>query len=239
MKHISNRKAVWAATVLAGLFTSNLHAVVALQNGSFESQALTVGTKAYDATYMPDNWTKYNGGANSVYTYSRNTTQWSADYGSSARYGNQVLGVGRGEISSAYQYLGDAVAGESYSITGWVGNPNDTTGNPGAFSISLALGNNATVHYYYSTTWTSINQTTVGDPAKGTWVQFTLNSPMVTAGDAGKHVYLAVRSEGTGGWPNYREFDNLQLTTIVPEPSAMALGGLGLAAMLILGRKRQ
>lgn len=69
-------------------------------------------------------------------------------------------------------------------------------------------------------------------------IDFTVATPIVQASDAwaGKNIGISIVSDlatGAGYW----DLDNVRLTAVVPEPSALALAALG-AGGLLLGRNR-
>jgi hypothetical protein len=69
------------------------------------------------------------------------------------------------------------------------------------------------------------------------FIDFSVNVPAVQAGDAWAGQHIGVQLESTvsieqtsfGNW----DFDNVRLTAVVPEPSALSLLVLGFGGMLV------
>lgn len=137
-----------------------------------------------------------------------------------------------------------------------VGGLNATFQTGSAYQLTLGLFGKSMVENYSSLTFSlyyrdGANQIAVGLPTTVTFdsstfnpngpfalVDFTVTTPIVQAGDAwaGQNIGISIVSTaGTGA--GYWDMDNVRLTAVVPEPSALALVALG-AGGVLLGRTR-
>jgi len=82
----------------------------------------------------------------------------------------------------------------------------------------------------------SINLTS-GNLSPGQFVTLTTSLDLATANNTDP-LYLHIVNFNTGGGEPWTAIDNLSIQA-VPEPSAFALGGLGLAALVILRRNQR
>ncbi|MCU0772543.1 MAG: fibronectin type III domain-containing protein [Verrucomicrobia bacterium] len=196
-------------------------AVTGPANGSFELRVLGDGVQDFDnyyGTWGLSNWVTATGaGANTVYMMDRTTSGWNAAYPATtnAPDGNQVLGLGRGGVGTVYQDLGAVTTGESYTLNGWLGRPSDTTGNGTGYAMQLLVGSS----FASASTLLDLNNTNVSEPAVGAWKPFSGTSAVVGAGQNGQRLYLKLYASGAGGWPNFREWDQLQVAVIAPPPT--------------------
>jgi hypothetical protein len=144
-----------------------------------------------------------------------------------------VSGITPGTYTASVFMLKDSLQNGA-----WTG----TYGSP--FAIQLNFGN------LVGGTWTTVggasatfgfdpsgNPTQGSVPAMNTWFQrsVTLVAP---AGATEAEVYLFSMDNGQTA-PDVMFFDNASLFQVVPEPSTLALAGLGGAAVLSLIRRRK
>jgi hypothetical protein len=184
-----------------------------LRNGSFETTApsnpLPVGTQVFfdNTGYVLSDWTEYNGANTTAgYLYHRTSTNWTSNYSSGTRDGNNALGLGRGGASSVIQNLGQVSAGESYSLSGLIGRPTDSGTNPtGGYQMQLYLGATPGA---LTTPILTLNNATLTDPALGTWSGFSGTTPGITSAQDGQYLTAFIYA-ATGTWPSVREFDSL------------------------------
>jgi hypothetical protein len=237
-----NIKSALATAVIGLAMAGGAQAAIILNNGGFENTTpsdVPSGTQAFfdNASYVLSNWTEYNGaGSSAGYVYNRNSTQWTAGYGSTDKtpYGDNVLGLGRGGASSVIQTLGQVVTGESYTLSGMIGRPSDLGTNPtGGFTMALYLGATSGA---LTTQILLLNNGNVTDPTLGTWQSWSGMSSVITSGQNGQYLTAYVYAN-TGTWPSVREFDNIAIAT-VPEPTTWALLAGGLTTLMIFRRRR-
>jgi hypothetical protein len=222
--------------IIAGslvLIASQGHAAVTLNNGSFET-TVTLYLAALGDLYEASGWTNLspttNFQASSAVAANPPNGEFTSAAGTAtgSRYLRLVNDVGNQGILA--QNLGTMVAGETYMITADIFGGAGVNVNYGA-TISLVNQVSATP----STTYASQTITDVADTA---FMAGAFNfSYTATALDDGNPLVLLLAAGPAGaGQANRGGIDNVQLT-VIPEPCAALLGGLGMIALVL--RRRQ
>jgi hypothetical protein len=143
----------------------------------------------------------------------------------------------------AYQIVGGITTGDIYTLSSYFLQDTAFTGTYGTpVALQIGFGN------LVGSTWTTVGSSTTwgfGDngssdgsiTALNTWQQGSV-SATAPAGASEAEVYLFFMQNGQTATDTLY-FDNAMLTQVVPEPSTLALAGLGGAALLSLIRRRK
>ncbi|MCU0779758.1 MAG: Ig-like domain-containing protein, partial [Akkermansiaceae bacterium] len=209
---------------------ANNQPVASVQNGSFETEVLTDGTRNFfsDAVWKLTGWTKFNGNfTGQGYFQNYSSAQLTSEYGGNPLPdGEQVLGLGRGglnEAASVYQDLGTVSTGNTYTLAGQLGRP----ATQGLNEVDSATG--YYMELYVGDTWEearnttpilSLDKTDVPDPALGDWDAWSGTSSAITAEQNGKHLYVRLYVNPGPTFPSIREFDDISVTVNSGSPYA-------------------
>jgi hypothetical protein len=228
MRSTTHRLPSLAGIAFIALAASPAHAAVTLTNGSFETTG-ALYLAALGNLHEASGWTNLspttNFQASSAVAVNPPNGEFTSTAGTAtgSRYLRLVAdGANFGMLG---QSLGTMAVGETYTITA------DVFGGPGvgatyAATISLAshVAVNPTTHYA-SQSVTGVTNTTFTAGA----FNFSYTA---TALDDGDPLVLLLRAPAVGGGQASRGgLDNIQLS-VIPEPSAALLGGLGLLALV-------
>lgn len=255
---------IFAAAGIALLLASaSLQAQpIAVPNYSFESQS-GVGFP-YETNPFLDSWQKIAEPADYAYLGS-GAPPWYGTAGAFVNvsvynptpYGN-VTGAQAGYIlmaphvtlfqdyttSPTHDFNATYEVGKAYNMTIGVF-AKSSFGNivPGStLELSLYYLNDANAKVKVGSTIISYDATTFAITPNLNLIDYQVNTSIVQAGDdwVGKHIGIQLESTiplemtSFGNW----DFDNVRLTAVVPEPTAVALLGLGLGGMLFTRTRR-
>jgi hypothetical protein len=132
-----------------------------------------------------------------------------------------------GMFAGIFQNVGSLQANTQYTMTIAIGQRLDRTNG----SIEFGLYNAATGATDIWATGTALATDTEVSTVAGSFQDFTVT--FTTGGTVSNDLYVAARYTETGANLIQASLDNVRLdATVVPEPSAALLGGLGLLAML-------
>lgn len=218
-----------AASALA-IAASPAHAAVTLTNGSFETTGALYPPSVLGGLYEASGWTNLSSGTpfQASSALAANVPNGEFTSGPGTATGSRILRLVADEgaaIGATAQLLGTMTAGETYTISA------DVFGGPGlivTYGATISLVD--AVNLSPSTTYAS---QTVSGVADTVFTAGAFNfSYTATALDNGNPLVLLLTTPGLGGGQASRGgLDNIQLS-VVPEPSAALLGGLGLLALL-------
>jgi hypothetical protein len=214
--------------LIAGFSITSVHAVVGLTNGSFETTG-TVYLGALGGLSEASGWTNLspitNFQASSAVAANPPNGEFTSPAGTATGSRYLRLVADGGNVGVLAQSLGTMTAGETYTISA------DIFGGPGIVvnygaTISLVNALSATP----SVTYASQAISGIGNTG------FTAGAFNFTytaaASDDGDPLVLLLTTPAVGGGQASRGgLDNIQLT-VIPEPSAALLGGLGMLALL-------
>lgn len=252
--------AVATAISLLTVPQSSMAQSIFVPNHSFESQPAS--GYPFDTNPFLDSWQKIAEPAYYQFLGS-GTPPWYGTAGAFVNvsqynptpYGN-VVGAQAGYILMAPQVtlFQDYSVSPTFTSTFEVGKAYNMTlgvfakssfGNivPGStLELSLYYLNDANAKVKVGSTIISYDATTFAVTPNLNLIDFQVNTAIVQEGDAwaGKHIGIQLESTipmemtSFGNW----DFDNLRLTAVVPEPTALALVGLGLGGMLLTRVRR-
>ena len=108
--------------------------------------------------------------------------------------------------------------------------------NYSSLQLSLYFRDGASRITIGSPTTVTFNTTTFNPAGPFTLVDYSVNLPVVAAGDAwaGKNIGIRIDSvlgDGNGYW----DMDNVRLVSAVPEPGSFSLAAVGLGGLLLGG----
>jgi hypothetical protein len=131
-------------------------------------------------------------------------------------------------------------ANSTYTLTVSEGNRGGGFAQTAGFTLAMAFGSAVGTGLTNSANWTSsLHENYAGSPAVGTFADYT-TSFTTGASDAsiGQSLFVLLGSDVTAG-NNPIDYDDVRLVvTPVPEPSSMALAGVGSLAVLWLRQRR-
>jgi hypothetical protein len=216
--------------LIAGFSITSVHAVVGLTNGSFETTG-TVYLGALGGLSEASGWTNLspstNFQASSAVAANPPNGEFTSPAGTATGSRYLRLVADGGNVGVLAQSLGTMTAGETYTISA------DIFGGPGIvanYTATISLQNTVSL----LPTITYVTQTVSGI-ANGAFVANAFDSVSYTAtlADNGQPLVLLLRGPADvgSGKSTRGGLDNIQLT-VIPEPSAALLGGLGMLALL-------
>jgi HpiC1 cyclase/PEP-CTERM motif len=131
-------------------------------------------------------------------------------------------------------------ANTSYTLTVSEGNRGGGFAQTAGFTIALAYGSAVSTSLTSSSDFAaSEDETYAESPAVGTFADYTINFTTGNSdADIGQSLFVLLGSDVTAG-NNPIDYDNVRVTaTSVPEPSALALAGGGLALLAFFRRNK-
>ncbi|MFO1511641.1 MAG: PEP-CTERM sorting domain-containing protein [Verrucomicrobiota bacterium] len=206
---------VLTSVVLLSLTTSTFAANL-LVNSGFEDPI------TYDGAPFVGSWEGFNGGGATA----ANSTLF-------PRTGAQSLGLSINNtvntFAGAFQDVPGLAPGMSFSLDGW----HATTSNP------LSLGVEIRIEWRNSISNSEVSRTANLTPVPGaSYLAFNLSGLVPAGADTARVVY-AIQSFSTSPLGNGTVYvDDMSFTTVVPEPTSMALLGLGGLALAVARRRK-
>lgn len=222
-------------------FAVSAHAQNLLVNGDFESASLFTANPISPTSVLPggtsgvnQGWATYGGTGQSDMSSSPDSPQ----SGSYALIEPQGAG-GSWSVPGAYQIVqpvGGIVAGDTYTLSGYYLSDANPSGSVLAGDEFGFRGDwNGTT---FPTIGTDVNNYWTALTANDVWIPFSL-SEVAPAGATGIIAYLQMGGGG-GGPATDLYYDNVSVIDVsaVPEPTTLALAGLGGMSLLSLIRRR-
>jgi hypothetical protein len=208
--------------ILAGGLHANL-----IQNGSFESNPIVGETVVYasgDSTSLPG-WmiTGSTCGSNCVEgmatTYTEGSLTFEAEDGLQSV---DLTGLGNHGDGGVQQTVTGLTPGESYTLTFWLGNQDDSSPDYPLPSALVAFVNGVSQGAFSNN---------FNFPNRIFWqeMSFSFAAPSST-------VVIGFRN-ATGSTDNYAGLDNVSLEPTIPEPATFLMLVGGAALMLLIGRR--
>jgi MYXO-CTERM domain-containing protein len=135
--------------------------------------------------------------------------------------------------ASLEQVLGTTIqAGVDYDLTIWVGNRTNASSSTGFCKTCVF---DPEVELISATTDTVLGTATGTTPGVGSWAEWTLVYDAPSSGaPIGEDLEIVLSANANQG-----DFDNVTLTSSVPEPSTFLFAGAGLLGLGLAARRRQ
>ena len=150
-------------------------------------------------------------------------------------------------VPGAYEVFG-ATAGQTFVLSGWVYTPNVLPAAGNDFAIlQLSFFTGAPPNNYGGGTGLSVYGVNVGQPAggggiplpQGVWTYASVTGTALNVGlnhvnSVGAYL-LGINADANADF----YFDDMTLTTVIPEPSSIMLALTGLCGLVVFARKRR